>query len=473
MDPIKQSLLRKLPGVDYVLELWERTYSDSDKDIPRPVVVQSIRNALEQLRSMILSADQAVNEAMFSDTDLLRLTEQTANKAMGFKLERVVNATGVVVHTNLGRSLLPEAVAKHVARISSRYSNLEFDLQKGVRGSRYSCIEDVLCELSGAEAAMVVNNNAAAVFLSLETLAKGKEVLVSRGELVEIGGSFRIPDVMARSGAKLVEVGATNRTHMSDYEGAIRNETALLLKVHTSNYSIVGFTADVSLKDLVALGAKYHLAVMKDLGSGSFVDFSKYGIMKEPTVQETVASGADVVTFSGDKLLGGPQAGIIVGRKDILERIKKNPINRALRIDKMTLAALEATLHLYRDEPKAIAAIPTLCMLTAPVKLISTKARRLLNRLKKLTSNRLEALLIDSSSRVGGGALPLQELPTKCVGIRINGLSANNIEQIMRESMPPIIGRIENDVFVMDMRTVQDEEISIIASTLSNILAKE
>ncbi len=468
MDPKQQSLLRKLPGVDHVLELWDKT--QPVEDVPRPVVVRSIRTTLDRLRTRILSGDELLNETTFGDNQLLNLAAQTVNKSMEFNLKRVINATGVVVHTNLGRSLLPESVARHVAEISSRYSNLEFDLEIGARGSRYSSVADILCEVSGAEAAMVVNNNAGAVFLSLETLAKGKEVIVSRGELVEIGGSFRIPEVMTRSGARLVEVGTTNRTHMSDYEGAIRDETALLLKVHTSNYSMVGFTAEVPLKDLVALGAKYHLPVMKDLGSGSFVDFSKYGLIKEPTVQETVAAGADVVTFSGDKMLGGPQAGIIVGRKDALERIKKNPVNRALRIDKMTLAALEATLHLYRDESKAVSAIPTLRMLTLPPKLIANKAKRLRNRLKKQGDDRLEAVIIDASSRVGGGALPLQELPTRCVGVRIKGFSANRIERIMREAAPPIIGRIENNLFVMDMRTVQDEEIAMIASTFKKCI---
>jgi L-seryl-tRNA(Ser) seleniumtransferase len=471
LDSQQQALLRKLPGVDYVLDLWERAYPA--RKLPRSVVVESIRKALEKLRSTILAADETVDEALFSKSELLHLTEQIVNEAMGFNLKHVINATGVVVHTNLGRSLLPESVARHVAEISSRYSNLEFDLEKGARGSRYSCVEDILCEISGAESAMVVNNNAGAVFLSLETLARGQEVIVSRGELVEIGGSFRIPDVMARSGARLVEVGTTNRTHLADYEGAIRGDTALLLKVHTSNYSIVGFTSNVSLKDMVALGAKYHLPVMKDLGSGNFVDFSKYGFINEPTVQDTVATGADVVTFSGDKMLGGPQAGIIVGKKDAVEGIKKNPINRALRIDKMTLAALEATLHLYRDETEAISAIPTLSMLTMPAKVISNKARRLRDRLKKLVSNRLEIVLMNSSSRVGGGALPLQELPTKCVGVKIEGLSANRIDRVMREATPPIIGRIENELVVMDMRTVQDEEIAIIAATFKRILAEE
>ncbi|MEE9566991.1 MAG: L-seryl-tRNA(Sec) selenium transferase [Desulfobacteria bacterium] len=471
MKPKQQSLLRKLPGVDHVLELWDK--KQPIEDVPRTVLVRSIRTTLDQLRTSILADDESLNETMFDDDQLLPLVAQAVNKSMEFRLKRVINATGVVVHTNLGRSLLPESVARHVAEVSRWYSNLEFDLEKGERGSRYSCVEEILCEISGAKAAMVVNNNAGAVFLSLETLAKGREVIVSRGELVEIGGSFRIPDVMARSGAELVEVGATNRTHLRDYEGAVRNETALLLKVHTSNYSMLGFTAEVPLEGLVALGAKYHLPVMNDLGSGNFVDFSKYGLMAEPTVQETVATGVDVVTFSGDKMLGGPQAGIILGRKDILERIKKNPITRALRIDKLTLAALEAVLHLYRDEPKAVSAIPTLRMLTLSPTVIQNRARRLRNRLRKLGDDRLETVIMNASSRVGGGALPLQELPTKCVGVKIGGLSVNAIERLMRESMPPIIGYIEEDLFVMDARTIQDEEIAIIASTFQRILMED
>jgi len=467
----QQNLLRRLPGVDHVLELWDK--KQLAEDLPRGVLVRSIRNTLDQLRTKILAGNESLDEKVFDDNHLLDLVSQAVNKRMAFKLKRVINATGVIIHTNLGRSLLPESVAKHVAEISSRYSNLEFDLERGVRGSRYSCVEEILCEISGAEAAMVVNNNAGAVFLSLETLANGKEVIVSRGELVEIGGSFRIPDVMARSGAKLVEVGTTNRTHLPDYEEAIRNETALLLKVHTSNYSIVGFTANVPLEDLVALGSKYHLPVMNDWGSGNFVDFSQYGFTGEPPIQQTMQTGVDVVTFSGDKMLGGPQAGIILGRKDVLERIKKNPLTRALRIDKLTLAALEATLHLYRDESKAISAIPTLRMLTLSPKFISNKARRLRHQLKKLEVNRMEAVIIDASSRVGGGALPLQELPTKCVAVKIEGLSANAIESLLRESTPPVIGHIINDRFAMDVRTIQDEEIPIIASTFKKIFTED
>jgi L-seryl-tRNA(Ser) seleniumtransferase len=470
VQPKQQNLLRKLPGVDHVLELWDKNQPLAD--VPRTLLVQSIRTTLDQLRTQILAGDELLDEAVFADSQLLHLASQQVSKSMEFNLKRVINATGVVVHTNLGRSLLAEDAVRLMAEVSSRYSSLEFDLERGVRGSRYSCVEDILCEISGAEAAMVVNNNAGAVFLSLETLAKGREVIVSRGELVEIGGSFRIPDVMARSGAKLVEVGTTNRTHLPDYEGAIRDETALLLKVHTSNFSMLGFTADVPLDDLVALGAKYHIPVMKDLGSGNFIDFSKYGLMKETTVQETVATGVDVVTFSGDKMLGGPQAGIIVGQKDVVESIKKNPINRALRIDKLTLAALEATLHLYRDEAEAISAIPTLRMLTLSPRVIANKARRLRKQLNELGDNRLEAVITDSSSKVGGGALPLQELPTKCVGVVIEGFSANAIERLMRGSTPPIIGHIENDMFVMDVRTIQDEEVAIIASAFKKILTE-
>lgn len=468
MNPEKQALLRKLPGVDYIINLWDK--NDLSKTMPRPVVVQSIRATLDNLRSQILTSSEPLDAALFSDNALLHLTQETARKKMGFNLKRVVNATGVVIHTNLGRSLLAEKVAEHVASISSRYSNLEFDLNKGARGSRYSAVEDILCEISGAEAALVVNNNAGAVFLALETLAKGKEVIVSRGELVEIGGSFRIPDVMVRSNAKLVEVGTTNRTHLRDYEGAISSDTALLLKVHTSNYSIVGFTAEVSIAEMVALGAKYHIPVMKDLGSGNFVDLSPYGLIREPTVQDMVAAGADVVTFSGDKMLGGPQAGIIVGKRDVVDRIKKNPINRALRIDKMTLAALEATLQFYRDEADALSVIPTLRMITTPVKKILTKAKRLQNRLKKLGDSRLKVVLINGASRVGGGSLPLQELPTKCLGVTIKGLSANALEASLRKATPPVIVRIEEDSVVMDLRTVQNEEISIIADTFNKIL---
>nr|HID59600.1 L-seryl-tRNA(Sec) selenium transferase [Desulfobacterales bacterium] len=468
MGEKKHAILQKLPGVDRLLNLLERR--PGMEEIPRSVLVRSVRNVLEGVRREILERDGNVKSDLCSEERLLSMAEKAAYKAMSHNLRRVINATGVIVHTNLGRSLLPPSVAKHLVEVSSRYSNLEFDLEKGTRGSRYSCVENLLCELTGVESALVVNNNAAAVLLVLDTLAKGKEVIVSRGELIEIGGSFRIPDVMAWSGAHLVEVGTTNRTHIRDYEQAISDQTALLMKVHTSNYSLVGFTAEVPLRKLVDLGAKYDIPVINDLGSGNLIDLSEYGLQKEPTVKETVSAGAHVITFSGDKMLGGPQAGIILGKKNLIDQIKKNPLNRALRIDKMTLAALEGVLRIYREEDRAVSQIPTLQMLTLPLRTINARALRLRNRLKKLGESRLKILRINASSRVGGGALPLQDLPSRCIGIKVDGISVNAVETFMRMFKPPIIGRIEDDTFIMDLRTIQEEEIPIIAAAVERML---
>ena len=351
IKPSQQALLRKLPGVDHLQALTARdTFFN---DIPSAVVVTAIRRVIDIKRQAILNNKPSINDKSVSDSHLIDAVKQAVQVAMTPNLRKTINATGVVVHTNLGRSLLASEAVERLITIASRYSNLEYDLSAGKRGSRYSNVEELICEISGAEAAMVVNNNAGAVLLCLETIARNKEVIVSRGELVEIGGSFRVPDVMAKSGGMLKEVGTTNRTHLKDYEDAIGRKTGLLLKVHTSNYSVVGFTAEVSLRELVELGAAHQVPVMEDLGSGTFINFSEYGLLKEPTVQESVTAGADVITFSGDKLLGGPQAGIIVGKNEVVNQIKKNPIARALRIDKLTLAALESTLRLYRDEEKS------------------------------------------------------------------------------------------------------------------------
>jgi len=466
MEPTRQSLLKKLPGVDHLLE---QTKADPFfEDVPRSVLVNAVRAVIDLLRSDILSATPDIEKDL-SDTVILEKIRARVQTELSLNLIPLINATGVVVHTNLGRSLLAPEAIENIALVAGSYSNLEFDLELGKRGSRYSAVEDILCELTRAEAAMVVNNNAGAVLLALETLSKGKTAIVSRGELVEIGGSFRIPDVMARSGAILKEVGTTNRTHPRDYEGAIDADTGLLLKVHTSNYSVLGFTASVSLKELVAIGKKYQLPVMEDLGSGTFTDFSKYGLKKEPTVQESVSAGADIITFSGDKLLGGPQAGIIVGRKELIDNIRKNPITRALRIDKLTLAALESTLRLYRDPEKAVRRIPTLRMLTMPFEEIEKKAEMLYDLLKTLNDSRISVKLLTLSSRVGGGALPIQELPSRCLSVTIQGMSANRIEWGMRNHKPPIIGRIEEDAFIMDMRTVQDDDIDVMMSAFHKI----
>jgi L-seryl-tRNA(Ser) seleniumtransferase len=467
----QQKLLRMLPGVDHVLELAGT--EPFFENIPKTVMVNSIRETLETLRNSILTVKRNIREDNLSEGRIIELVKAVAEKAMTLNLRNLVNATGVVVHTNLGRSLLPGEVIENIAVIAGRYSNLEYDLDAGRRGSRYSNIEDILCEISGAQAAMVVNNNAGAVLLCLDTISRGREVIVSRGELVEIGGSFRVPDVMAKSGSILNEVGTTNRTHMKDYESAVNDNTALLLKVHRSNYSVIGFTAEVSLKELVELGNQHGKPVMEDLGSGTFIDFSRYGLVKEPTVQESVAAGTDVVTFSGDKLLGGPQAGIIVGKKHLLEQIKKNPLARALRIDKLTLAALEATFCLYRDEAKAVRRIPTLRMLTMDINEIKQKASKLMENLRKLDASRLRIDLIELSSKAGGGALPLLELPSKCLRIQIVGLSANTLEINMRKNSPPIIGRIEDDAFIIDPRTLQDDDLPIIESAFEHLLKRD
>jgi L-seryl-tRNA(Ser) seleniumtransferase len=464
----QKEALRNLPAVDHVLEL-----SKSDpffEEVPRSVLIRSIRSVLDNRRRQIIEQDPAQIDELMADAAVVTGVKDLARQAQSLNLRATVNATGIVIHTNLGRSLLAETAIEHLCAVGRRYSNLEFDLDKGRRGSRYANVEDLICELSGAESAMAVNNNAGAVLLALETMAAGKKVIVSRGELVEIGGSFRIPDVMAKSGGILCEVGTTNRTHLRDYENAVDEQTALLLKVHKSNYSVVGFSAEVSLKDLVALGRKHQVPVMEDLGSGTFIDFSRYGLLKEPTVQESVSAGVDIITFSGDKLLGGPQAGLVVGKKACIDRIKKNPITRALRIDKLTLAALESTLRLYRDEEKAVQAIPTLRMMLQPIAILEEKAGHLKKMLESTGRNRLTVASLDLVSRPGGGSLPLLELPSKGLGIRIDGLSANAIEKSLRLNSPPIIGRIEDDLYTMDMRTLQDGELETIQSAIETLL---
>jgi L-seryl-tRNA(Ser) seleniumtransferase len=470
IKPSQQALLRKLPGVDHLMGLTAK--EAFFKDIPPAVVVNAIRNVIDIKRQAILNDEPSVNDEGLSDPYLLDAVRQAAQIAMTPNFRKTINATGVVVHTNLGRSLLASEAVERLVTIATRYSNLEYDLSIGKRGSRYSHVEDLICEISGAEAAMVVNNNAGAVLLCLETIARDKEVIVSRGELVEIGGSFRVPDVMVKSGGMLKEVGTTNRTHLKDYENAIGPNTGLLLKVHTSNYSVVGFTAEVSLHELVELGAAHQLAVMEDLGSGTFIDFSNYGLVKEPTVQESVRAGADLITFSGDKLLGGPQAGIIIGKKEVVNRVKKNPITRALRIDKLTLVALESTLRLYRDEEKAVRMIPTLNMIMLPLQEVQNRAKQLAKALTNIGDERLQIRLIERSSKTGGGALPLIELPSLCVGIQIKNMSPNALEKAMRSNNPPIIGRIEDDLFVMDPRTIQIDEFSIIETAFEKLTGK-
>ncbi len=466
---IMHKLLRQIPSVDECL--LALLHDEILAEIPAGLLKKGIRVVLEAQRQEILSGKEIAADALTLPVLLSQI--KAAILALNQpRFRRVINATGVIIHTNLGRSVLPESAALVLAQAAINYSNLEFDLAAGKRGSRYALVEELLCELSGAEAALVVNNNAAAVLIALDTLAKGKEAIVSRGQLVEIGGSFRIPEVMARSGAKLVEVGATNRTHLKDYQQAINAETGLLLKVHTSNYRIIGFTSAVSNEELVQLGHEHNLPVMEDLGSGCLVDLSPFGLEKEPTVQEVVASGVDVVTFSGDKLLGGPQAGIILGKREIIEQIKKNPLNRALRIDKFTLASLEAVLRLYRDPITVCERIPTLQMISAPLALVGQRAEQLVALLQERISKFCAVQTVDTLAQVGGGAMPEQHLASRGVELRPSFMRVSRLEKELRSLAVPVIGRIEDDRLLLDMRTVREDELILIAEGLEQIFQR-
>jgi len=465
MSPsLRQQALRKIPSVDELLSRPQVV--DLLKVHPRNVVVEAIRKGLERVRDDILRKQDLpkLGEAFFTFDNLYPLFQKEIDLQIQPRLRRVINATGVVLHTNLGRSPLHPSAIKHLVEVSKTYSNLEYDLERGERGDRYTHVEETLCRLSGAESALVVNNNAGAVLLVLNTLADGKEVIVSRGELVEIGGAFRIPDVMKRSGALLREIGTTNRTHFNDYQKAIGPHTALLLKVHTSNFRVMGFTSEVSLQDLVQLGREHQLPVVDDLGSGCLIDLTQHGLEKEPTVQETIKTGVDAVTISGDKLLGGPQAGIILGKKNILDLFKINPLTRALRIDKLTLAALESTLLLYFDEKRAMEEIPVLSMLSLDMRKLKKRGKRLLKRLSRMTNERMTISLKEDVSQVGGGALPLQELPTVVVAVKPLDFSVNSLEESLRKGDPPIISRISKEELILDMRTVFNEEIPLLAA---------
>ncbi len=425
---------------------------------PHNVLSEAVKRTIDSLREKIKEGENIeINEEKILEEvkNLLKIQNK-------FSLNPLINATGVVIHTNLGRSLLPQEAIEQVVKIASHYSNLEYDLESGERGKRYVHIIDALKRIVKAESAIVVNNNAGAVFLCLNTLAKGREVVVSRGELVEIGGSFRIPDVMKNSGAFLREVGTTNKTHLHDYERAINENTALILKVHQSNFRIIGFTKETNIEELVPLGKKYGIPIMVDLGSGCFIDLKKYGLIHEPTVQEVLLKGADVVTFSGDKLLGGAQAGFIVGRAELVEKISKNPLMRALRVDKMTLAALEATLRLYIDEKKAIMKIPTLRMILENPAHIKKRANKISRLLRK---EGIPTKVKEDISMPGGGSLP--EVGVKTFVVTINPkIVPQEFAKKLRLGEQPVIVRIKDDLIVLDARTIQEDEIPFLIKAL-------
>ncbi len=459
---MNKELLRKLPKIDELLKL--QSVNKLIEENSRTIVLESLREAIEFYRNGILKG----NVDSLNTEQVLDFAVHTLESKNKMNLERVINATGTVIHTNLGRSLLGKKAIENVITVAGSYNNLEYDIESGKRGSRYSHIEEIIKKVTGAEAAMVVNNNAAAIMLVLDTLAKEKEVIVSRGELVEIGGSFRIPEVMKFSGAKLVEIGTTNRTHLYDYENNIRENTGVLLKVHTSNFKVLGFTEGVSLEQLVELGEKHEIPVVEDIGSGVLIDFGKYGFTYEPTVQDSIKKGIDVVTFSGDKMLGGPQAGIIVGKKKYIDRMKKNQLTRALRVDKMTLAALEGTLKYYIDEKEAIDNIPSLNMILMPKEEVKKKCILLKRKLQSKTKD-FKFYIDKGESMVGGGSMPTEKIETYVVKVTSEKFSPEDMERKLRLGETPLIARVYNDELVLDGRTLFKEDFDEIVQCFKAI----
>ena len=462
----KNQLYRNIPKVDVLLEM--EIIQLLIEQYGRETVMEAIREEMEALRAFIGACEEEekiVRQIQDLPQQIVRHVERlhTPNMRM------VINGTGTILHTSLGRAPSSQEHVSKLADIVTGYSNLEYNLEAGKRGERYSHFEKLLCKLTGAEAAMAVNNNAAAVMLILSSMAKGGEVIVSRGELVEIGGKFRIPDVMEQSGASLVEVGTTNKTHYSDYEEAITENTKALLKVHTSNYRIVGFTDTVTIDDLVPLAKEHDLPIIEDLGSGVLIDLSKYGLTYEPTVQDSIRKGADVVCFSGDKLLGGPQAGIIIGKKKYIDQMKKNQLTRALRIDKFTATVLELVLQEYLSEEKAIQNIPVLRMITETEEEVAHRAQNL-KRMLRRAGLAAEFGLEKCESQIGGGSLPLERIPSMAVTIKPEKMSVPQLEEKMRHLEVPIIPRTANDTIYLDVRTIETRWFKKITEMLGELL---
>ncbi|MDQ6685947.1 MAG: L-seryl-tRNA(Sec) selenium transferase [Pseudomonadota bacterium] len=451
---------RQLPSIDRLL--CEPGIQPLVARHGNSLVVDESRQLLAELRERALSGTLAA--ADLADDALAATIEARCGQRSRPRMQRVCNLTGTVIHTNLGRAVLPEAALQHILATAGGASNLEFDLAWGGRGDRDDIVEAMLCELTGAEAATVVNNNAAAVLLTIAALARGREVVVSRGELVEIGGSFRMPDVMAAAGATMVEVGTTNRTHLADYERAIGERTGLLLKVHTSNYQVQGFTSAVGEAELAPLAQARGVALATDLGSGSLVDLAAYGLPREPMPQEMLRAGCDIVTFSGDKLLGGPQAGLIVGRKEAVERIRRFPMKRALRVSKLPLAALEATLALYRDPDRLAETLPTLRLLTRPLAAIEAQTLRLVQPLAAALAPRFVVETRPMQSQIGSGSLPVERLPSFGLAIaaaatlrRGRGSALGGLARALRVLPLPVLGRVADDCLLLDLRCLDDE----------------
>ena len=458
---MSKHLLSQIPAINKILLL------DEIKELMNTYTEVAIKSAIKQYIEEVKQA--ILNEELTEVPSLSKIVGEVAKiveKEDKNSLRRVINATGTILHTNLGRSLLSEKIKENIESVAFNYSNLEFDIDNKKRGSRYVHLIDIIKKLTGAEDVLVVNNNAAAVLLTLNTLVKDQEIIVSRGELVEIGGAFRIPEIIKLSGGVPVEVGTTNKTHLKDYENAITEETGALLKVHTSNYKILGFTESVSNEEISYLARENELVSINDLGSGQFVDFSKFGLPYEPTVKEILDSGIDIVTFSGDKLLGGPQAGIIVGKKKYIEKMKKNQLTRALRVDKMTLASLEATLKLYLDEKEALEHIPTLHMISLSKERLFGKADVLKTKLSDLD---FDIRIEEDKAEVGGGSYPASYLESVAVKLTHRKLHATEIERKLLEVEIPIITRIKDNSIILDMRTLRTREFDIVKQALIEV----
>lgn len=465
---MNSKLLRKLPKVDELL--MNEKVIEASSGLLREQVVDVIRTVIETVRREILGSDEALDESYVSYDMVADKVIQAVRNSHVKSLRRVINGTGVVLHTNLGRAKLSKSAMEAVAEVADKYSTLEYDPAKGGRGSRHVHVEKIIEKITGAEAAMVVNNNAAATMICLAAMGRGKEMVISRGELVEIGGSFRIPEIMEESGAHLAEVGTTNKAKLSDYRGRINENTGAIMKVHTSNYKIIGFTEEVPLKELVKLGREENLPVIYDMGSGLMINLRDYGI-EEPTVREAMADGADIILFSGDKLLGGPQGGVIIGKKKYIDMMKSHPLARILRVDKMTLSAMEATFKEYYDDENAKEKIPVLSMLTRSEEKLKTDAEKLLEMIKK-EAPALDAKVEATEDVVGGGSAPATVLKGYSVSVQWNEASSQEIERRLRMDALPIIVRINRDKVLFDVRTIAEDEYRIIADRLKRITEK-
>ncbi|MHA4989317.1 L-seryl-tRNA(Sec) selenium transferase [Cetobacterium somerae] len=457
----KQTLLRNLPKVDKVIDLLNE--KDFFKDKPYKEVYDAVNEGINFFRKGIL--EEVITQ--YSIEDIEKEITKSLTKNLEFNFKRVINGTGTILHTNLGRALFSKELIEHLQNSLCGYSNLEFDLKTGERGSRYSHVEDLIAKVTGAEAALVVNNNAAAVMLCLNEFSKNTEVIISRGELVEVGGSFRIPDIMELSSAKLVEVGTTNRTHLADYQKAINENTSMLLKVHTSNYHISGFTKSVSNKEIAELAKEHRIISMEDLGSGVLIDFSKYGQKKEPTIFESLSSGIDLITFSGDKLLGGPQCGVIIGKKELISKLKKNQFLRAFRVCKMTISALEFIFKQYVDEKVAIEKNPTLNRILEPISEVFKRAEILKNLLKDI---KIDSKIIETKAIIGGGSMP--DATIDSYGVAIISLDGKQVETAFLKEDTPIVGRVQNNQFFIDLKTIHSDEYSIIIKNFKKFLER-